>query len=331
MATKYDVLGIGNAIVDVLSRSEDAFLEKHNLIKGGMQLIDANQANLLYQDMGPGVEISGGSAANTIAGLSSFGAKTAFIGTVNADQLGNVFRHDITSLGVDYSTLPRTVGDPTARCLILVTPDGERTMNTFLGASQTLNPDDVDEDAIELADIIYLEGYLFDPAPAKEAFYKAARIAHDKGCKVALTLSDSFCVERHREEFRVLVSDEVDILFANEAEIVSLYETDSFDEAADRVRNDCALAALTRSEQGAVIVTRDEKFVVPALPIDKLVDTTGAGDLFAAGFLYGLSRNRPMIDCARLGGAAAAEIISHIGARPEVSLVDFAKKHGIEV
>ena len=329
MAARFDVLGIGNAIVDVLSRSDDAFLAKHGLIKGGMQLIDADQAKSLYHDMGPGVEISGGSAANTIAGLSSFGAKTGFIGTVNDDQLGEVFRHDITSLGVDFSLPARTEGAPTAQCLILVTPDGERTMNTFLGASQTLNPDDIDESVVEQAEIVYLEGYLFDPAPAKEAFYKAARIAHDKGCRVALTLSDSFCVDRHREEFRVLVSDEVDILFANEAEIMSLYETDTFDEAANRVRTECGLAALTRSEKGSVIITPKEKYVVPALPIDKLVDTTGAGDLFAAGFLYGLSCQRPLIDCARLGGVAAAEIIGHIGARPEGSLRDFASLHGI--
>lgn len=331
MATRFDVLGIGNAIVDVLSRSDDSFLEKHDLTKGSMQLIDAGQADALYHDMGPGIEISGGSAANTIAGVSDFGVKTAFIGTVNNDQLGNVFRHDITSLGVDFSTPARTDGDPTARCLILVTPDGERTMNTYLGASQTLNPDDIDDATVGDAAIVYLEGYLFDPAPAKEAFYKAAKIAHDNGRKVALTLSDSFCVDRHREEFRVLVSDEVDILFANEAEIISLYETETFDDAVARVRDDCGLAALTRSEKGAVVVKGGETFVVPALPIDKLVDTTGAGDLFAAGFLYGLTQDRALIDCARLGGAAAAEIISHMGARPEGSLRDFATKHGIDV
>jgi len=331
MAARYDVLGIGNAVVDVLSRADDAFLKKHDLTKGSMQLIDAEQAQRLYEDMGPGIEISGGSAANTIAGLSEFGASGAFIGMVRDDQLGDVFRHDITSLGVTYPTPPRGKGAPTARCLILVTPDGERTMNTFLGASQSLSPEDIDEAAVADAEVVYLEGYLFDPAPAKEAFYKAARLAHEKGRKVALTLSDSFCVERHREEFRALVRDEVDILFANEAEISSLYETDSFDDAAKLVREDCPLAALTRSEKGAVVVSDGESYVVPALPIEKLVDTTGAGDLFAAGFLYGLSRKRPMIDCARLGGAAAAEVISHMGARPETSLRSFAVERGVSV
>ncbi len=325
MADKYDVLGIGNAIVDVLTRADDEFLKGRGLAKGGMQLIDAVEAENLYAAMGPGIEISGGSAANTISGLASFGAETGFIGTVQSDQLGKVFRHDISALGVDYVTPARTEGDPTARCLILVTPDGERTMNTFLGASQTLGPGDVNEDDIAKADIVYLEGYLFDPAPAKEAFYKAARLTHKHGGRVALTLSDSFCVDRHREEFRVLVNDEVDILFANEAEIISLYEVSSFDEACEKVRRDCPLGVLTRSADGAVITSKDKISQVPAKHVEQVVDTTGAGDLFAAGFLYGLSRKLPWLDCARLGAMAAAEVISHMGARPETSLMDLAK------
>lgn len=329
MAEKYDVLGIGNAIVDVLSRADDGFLESQKLTKSNMQLIDAARAEALYGAMGPGIEISGGSAANTIAGLASFGAATSFIGMVKSDQLGKVFRHDITALGVDYNTSARLDGEPTARCLILVTPDGERTMNTFLGASQTLGPDDVDEAQIARADIVYLEGYLFDPAPAKEAFYKAARLAHKHNGRVALTLSDSFCVDRHREEFRVLVSDEVDILFANEAEIISLYEVATFDEACARVRTDCPLAALTRSADGVVVISGGAVSEVPAKKIESLVDTTGAGDLFAAGFLFGLSQNRGLEDCARLGAMAAAEVIGHMGARPEISLIELAAKDGL--
>ena len=329
MAEKYDVLGIGNAIVDVLSRADDVFLEDQKLAKSSMQLIDAAQAEALYSAMGPGVEISGGSAANTIAGLASFGATTSFIGMVKADQLGKVFRHDITALGVDYNISARVDGEPTARCLILVTPDGERTMNTFLGASQTLGPDDVDEAQVARASIVYLEGYLFDPAPAKEAFYKAARLAHKHGGRVALTLSDSFCVDRHREEFRVLVSDEVDILFANEAEIMSLYEVATFDEACAKVRADCPLAVLTRSAEGAVVISGEAISEVPAKKVAALVDTTGAGDLFAAGFLFGLSRDRALEDCAKLGAMAAAEVIGHMGARPEVSLVELANQDGL--
>ena len=329
MADKYDVLGIGNAIVDVLSRADDDFLKSRGLAKGGMQLIDAEEAENLYAAMGPGIEISGGSAANTIAGLASFGARTGFIGTVQSDQLGNVFRHDISALGVDYVTPARTSGDPTARCLILVTPDGERTMNTFLGASQTLGPDDVNEEDIAKADIVYLEGYLFDPAPAKEAFYKAARLAHKHGGRVALTLSDAFCVDRHREEFRVLVNDEVDILFANEAEIISLYQASSFEEACTKIGKECPLAILTRSADGAVIVAKGEISEVPAKRVDAVVDTTGAGDLFAAGFLYGLASKRDLEDCARLGAMAAAEVIGHMGARPESSLIALAKKDGL--
>lgn len=329
MSDQIHVLGIGNAIVDVLSRSDDGFLAQQGLSKGAMQLIDAGQAESLYQAMGPGVEISGGSAANTIAGLASFGASSAFIGTVNDDQLGGVFRHDITSLGVRFNTPARHDGPPTARCLILVTPDGERTMNTFLGASQNLGPDDVAEQEVANSGMVYLEGYLFDPPAAKEAFYKAARLAHANGGSVALSLSDAFCVDRHRQEFRTLVTDEVDVLFANEVEILSLYETDDFDQAVSAVRQDCGLAALTRGGKGSVIVSGEETHIVPAAAVDKVVDTTGAGDLYAAGFLFGLTHGKALPDCAHLGSLAAAEVISHMGARPETSLKKLAASRNL--
>ncbi|QPC43374.1 adenosine kinase [Kaustia mangrovi] len=327
--TKTDVLGIGNAIVDVLARTDDDFLAAHKLDKGTMHLIDEQTATSLYEAMGPGVEISGGSAANTIAGLASFGASTAFVGKVRDDQLGQVFGHDIRALGTRFETAPATDGAATARCLILVTSDGQRTMNTFLGASIGLGPDDIEEDAVAGAGITYLEGYLWDPPEAKEAFVKAARIARGAGRQVALSLSDPFCVDRHRTEFRKLIKDEVDILFANEVEICSLYETESFDDALQAARLDCRLAALTRSEHGCVIVEGQEVHVVPAAPVDKVVDTTGAGDQFAAGFLFGLTRNQDLKTCGQLGALAAAEVIGHMGARPEIELVTLARKHAI--
>ena len=329
MSDRLDVLGIGNAIVDVLARADEGFLARHGMVKGTMRLVDAEEAERLYDAMGPAVEVSGGSAANTIAGLAGLGARAAFIGVVRDDQLGQVFRHDITSIGVHFPTPARDHGETTGRCLVLVTPDGQRTMNTYLGASRLLGPDDVDAEAVARAKILYLEGYLFDPPPAKEAFYKAARLAHDNGGKVALTLSDPFCVERHREEFRVLVKDEVDILFANEAEIMALYETGSFEEAREAVRPLAAIAALTRSELGSVVVAGEETHVVPAEPVSYVIDTTGAGDLYAAGFLYGLGRDLPLVDCARFGNLAAGEIISHIGARPETDLAHLAKVRGL--
>ena len=329
MPERFDVLGIGNAIVDVLARADDDFLTRHGMVKGTMQLIGAEEAEQLYDAMGPGVEVSGGSAANTIAGLAGLGAKAAFIGVVRDDLLGRVFRHDIVSLGVHFPTPARDHGDPTARCLVLVSPDAQRTMNTYLGASQSLGPDDIDEEMVGRANILYLEGYLFDPPPAKEAFYKAARLAHENGGRVALTLSDPFCVERHREEFRALVKDEIDILFANEAEIIALFETNSFDEALEAVRPFAPVAVLTRSELGSVVVAGKETHVVPAEPVTEVIDTTGAGDLYAAGFLYGLGRRHTLADCARFGSLAAAEIISHIGARPEVDLAQLAKVRGL--
>jgi len=324
-----DVLGIGNAIVDVLSRSDDAFLDANELAKGAMTLIDEAQAENLYTKMGQAIEISGGSAANTIAGIASFGAKGAFIGKVRDDQLGKIFTHDIRSIGVEFITRAAVGGAPTARCLILVTPDGERTMNTYLGASQNLSADDIDADQVASAHTLYLEGYLWDPAQAKKAFLKAAKYAHNASRQVALTLSDAFCVDRYRHEFLNLLVDDVDILFANEAEITSLFQVSDFEDAVKLAAEKCKLAVLTRSEKGCVIVKGSERHDVCAVKIDQVIDTTGAGDLFAAGFLYGFSKNKSLLECGHLGAVAAHEIISHMGARPEISLVDLVKLQGL--
>ena len=330
MAEKtYDVVGIGNAIVDIIARADDGFLSKHDLAKGFMRLIDAEEANRLYEAMGPAVERSGGSAANTIAGLASFGAKCGFIGRVAADQFGGIFRHDIRSLGVAYDTLPASDGAPTARCLILVTPDGERTMNTFLGASVDFTPEDLDKALIGASRIVYLEGYLFDRDEAKAAFRAAARMAKKAGAKVALSLSDAFCVDRHRDDFKAFVREGADIVFANEKEITTLYQVNSFEEAADRALQDCEMAVLTRSEAGSVIVAQGETFEIPAESVAQVVDVTGAGDLYAAGFLYGLTRGAPLESCGALGSLAAAEAIGHIGARPEISLRKLARERGL--
>jgi len=329
--TRYDVLGIGNAIVDVIARTDDDFLVKQNMNKGSMSLIDEGRATQIYKDMGPAIESSGGSAANTIVGLASFGSKVAFVGKVKDDPLGQVFAHDIRAAGVTFDTKPAKDGPATACCYVLVTPDGERTMNTYLGAAQNLQPGDIDVDAIGSAAITYLEGYLWDPKDAKEAFVKAAKAAHDAGRQVALTLSDSFCVDRYRDEFLQLVrKGTVDILFANEAELKSLYQTADFDTAATALRQDAKLAAVTRSEKGCVVLTRDKVTAVPSVPIERLVDTTGAGDLFAAGFLHGLARGADHMTCGKLGGLAAAEVIQHMGARPETSLKDLAAASGIK-
>ncbi len=332
MAEKsYDVVGIGNAIVDIISRCDDAFLSKHDLVKGFMRLIGAEEANRLYAAMGPAVERSGGSVANTIAGLASFGAKCGFIGRVAADQFGGIFRHDIRSQGVVYETAPATDGAPTARCLILVTPDGERTMNTFLGASVDLSATDIDQAMIENSKIIYLEGYLFDRHEAKEAFRDAARRARRAGVKVALSLSDAFCVDRHRDDFRRLMREGADIVFANEKEITSLYQVNSFEEAANAALKDCEMAVLTRSEEGSVIVASGETIEIAAEPVPEVIDVTGAGDLYAAGFLYGLTRGAPLEACGQIGSLAAAEVIGHIGARPETPLRELAKGRGLIV
>jgi sugar/nucleoside kinase (ribokinase family) len=315
-----DVVGIGNAIVDVIAHAEDEFLAREGLVKGTMALIDAPRAEVLYRIMGPAIEASGGSAGNTMAGLASLGGNGAYIGKVRNDFLGEVFRHDITATGVRFDTAMATTGPGTARCLILVTPDGQRTMNTYLGACVELGPADIDPDIVADAQITYLEGYLFDPPNAQEAFRKAAATAHAAGRKVALSLSDPFCVGRHRAAFRDLVDGHVDILFANEAEICSLYETADFVSAAAAVRGHVAIAALTRSAAGSLILAEGAEHQISAAPVARVIDTTGAGDLYASGFLYGLTRGLPLPICGRVGSLCAAEIISHFGARPELSL-----------
>ncbi len=329
-AVRYDVLGIGNAIVDVIARAEDDFLLGHAMHKGTMALIDERRAEAIYEAMGPAVEISGGSAANTIVGAASFGARAAFVGKVKNDPLGEVFAHDIRAAGVTFETAPASAGPSTARCYVLVTPDGERTMNTFLGAAQDLHPNDIDEHMVASAAIIYLEGYLWDPKNAKEAFLKSAKIAHAAGRTVALTLSDAFCVDRWRDEFLHLIrSGTVDLLFANETELHSLYQTADFDTAVAALRQEARLAVVTRSEKGCLIVSREATQAVHAIPVERVVDTTGAGDLFAAGFLYGLARESDNENAARLGALAAAEVIQHIGARPETSLKALAEENGL--
>ncbi len=321
--TSLDVVGVGNALVDVLARQDDAFLAELGLVKGGMALVDELQAEALYARMGPGTEISGGSAANTMVGVSSFGGRAAFVGRVSDDQLGAVFAHDIRTAGVRFEGGADADGSPTGRCLIVVTPDAQRTLTTFLGAAAELEPGDVPVEVVHDAAITYLEGYLFDQPAAKEAFREAGRLAHAAGRRVALTLSDSFCVARHRADFLALV-DDVDILFANEDEICTLYDVDDFDAAARRLSGHCEYAGLTRSALGSVVLGPDERLAVPAAPVPggTVVDTTGAGDLYAAGFLYGLTHGHDLAECGRLGSLAAAEVISHIGARPERALRD---------
>jgi sugar/nucleoside kinase (ribokinase family) len=331
-STRFDVLGIGNAIVDVIARTDDDFLVRQDMRKGTMQLIDEPRAASIYDAMGPAVEVSGGSAANTIVGVASLGGRAAFVGKVKDDELGRVFAHDIRAAGVAFATPPASAGPSTARCYVLVTPDGERTMNTYLGAAQDLHPNDIDADAVAAAQIVYLEGYLWDPPHAKEAFIKAAKIAHGAERDVALTLSDAFCVDRYRAEFLDLIrSGTVDLVFANERELHSLYQTADFDTALNALRNDARLAVVTRSEKGCLVVTREETDVVPANRVERVVDATGAGDLFAAGFLVGLSRGVDYRTAARLGALSAAEVIQHLGARPETSLKDLARDNGFEL
>ena len=327
---RYDVLGIGNAIVDVIARTEEDFLLKQGMNKGTMALIDEPRAAAIYEAMGPAVETSGGSGANTIVGLASLGARTAFIGKVKDDPLGRAFVHDIRAAGVAFTTPPASDGPSTARCYVLVTPDGERTMNTYLGAAQNLSPADIDADAVAASAILYLEGYLWDPKDAKDAFVKAAKIAHEAERKVALSLSDAFCVDRWRAEFLHLMrSRTVDLIFANEAEVRSLYETADFDTAVKALRADVTAAVVTRSEKGCVVISPGGTEAVPAFPVERVVDTTGAGDLFAAGFRSGLARGADDRTCGRLGAMAAAEIIQHLGARPQTSLKDLARENGL--
>jgi sugar/nucleoside kinase (ribokinase family) len=329
-SARYDVLGIGNAIVDVLARAEEDFLLAQGMRKGTMALIDEARAQAIYDAMGPAVEMSGGSAANTIVGLASLGGSAAFVGKVKADGLGKAFSHDIRAAGVAFTTPPAVDGPSTGRCYVLVTPDGERTMNTYLGAAQDLHPGDIDADMIAASAVIYLEGYLWDPQHAKEAFLKAAKIAHSAGRKVALTLSDAFCVDRWRDEFLQLMrSRTVDLIFANEAELQSLYQSSDFDAAVAALRADIDVAVVTRSEKGCLVMGPDGVEAVPAFPVERVIDTTGAGDLFAAGFLSGLARGADDRICGRLGALAAAEVIQHLGARPETSLKDLARENGL--
>jgi len=322
----YDVVAIGNAIVDVVASAEAAFLAAEGLAKGAMTLIDAPRAEALYARMGPGLEMSGGSAANSMVGLAGLGGRAAFIGKVSDDQLGAIFRHDIRAAGVAFDTPAAPGGPPTGRCLVFVTPDAQRTLCTMLGAASELGPDDVDAAVVSAAAVTYLEGYLWDRPRAKEAFVTAATVAHEAGREVALSLSDPFCVDRHRAEFRDLVDGHVDLLFANEAEVRSLYQVATFDAALQAVRGRCRLAALTRSEKGCVVLAGDEVHVVDAEPARQVVDTTGAGDLYAGGFLYGYTQGRTPFACGRIGAIAAAEVIAHFGARPESPLADLVAR-----
>lgn len=316
---RFDVVGLGSAIVDVLATEDDSFLAEHGMTKGAMALIDEEAAHRLYDELGPAREVSGGSVGNTIAGVAGLGGTPAFIGKVRDDQLGEIYAHDIRAAGVHFEHTPATSGPPTARCLIVVTPDAERTLNTYLGIAGQLGPDDINEAVVSSADVVLVEGYLWDVESSKEAIVKAMDAAHAAGNKTAFSLSDSFCVGRFRDEFQALVDERVDVLFANEAEITSLYEVDDFDTALAEVRGRCEVACLTRSEKGSVLVTADEVHQIPAVPAE-LVDTTGAGDLYAAGVLFGLTHGKDLPTSGRLGALGAAEVISHVGARPEADL-----------
>jgi sugar/nucleoside kinase (ribokinase family) len=319
-APRYDVVGIGNALVDVIAHASDSFLADHGLVKGSMQLVDAGRALHIYAALGTAVEMSGGSAANTMCGVASLGGRAAYIGKVSRDDLGDVFRHDLNAVGVAFRPGAPESETPTGRSIIVVTPDAQRTMNTYLGAAELLSSDDLDEAAIADGAVLYMEGYLFDRDDAKKAFRRAAGVAHGAGRTVSLSLSDSFCVDRHRADFAALVRDEVDILFGNDDELCSLYELTSLDEAIERVRRECQLAAITCGKRGSYVVTADEVVEVPPEPVPRVLDTTGAGDLYAAGFLYGFTRGLPLEECGQLGSIAAAEVISHVGPRPLVEL-----------
>lgn len=326
----FGVVAVGNALVDVIAQASDEFIttqaEQYGMEKGAMTLIDELRAVELYSQMPEGTETSGGSAANTMAGFASFGGKGGFIGKVAEDELGKTFQNDIQSLDIQFDTQPLAMGAQTGRCLIVVTPDAQRTMNTFLGASVELNANDIDEDLIANAKVTYLEGYLYDRDQAKQAFVASAEAAHRNGHRVALSLSDPFCVDRHRDDFLNLVENHVDILFANEDEIKSLYMKDSFDDAKSAISKHCEVAVLTRGEKGAVIISGEEEIVISAVPVDNIIDTTGAGDQFAAGFLYGFTEDLGLEEAGKLGAIAAGEVISHIGPRPLVNLSDLRAK-----
>lgn len=317
---QYDVVGIGNALVDVIAHADDTFIGRNDLVKGSMTLVDTDRALFLYEALGGAIEMSGGSAANTMCGVASFGGSAAYIGKVSDDELGRVFGHDCRAVGVQFRPGAPADGTPTGRCIIVVTPDAQRTMNTYLGVSSLLCPTDIDTDTVAVGQVLYMEGYLYDRPEAKDAFRLAARVAHENDRLVSLTLSDSFCVDRHRADFRALVSDEVDLLFGNEDELMSLYEVESMDEALRAVRQDCSLAVVTVGADGCIVVTPDDVLRAPAQPVDHVLDTTGAGDLFAAGFLFGYTRHRSLAECAQFGAIGAAEVISHVGPRPLVEL-----------
>ncbi|HYE47663.1 MAG TPA: adenosine kinase [Caulobacter sp.] len=329
MTAQYDVAAIGNAIVDVIAPAEEAFLHSEGLVKGSMQLIDEARGVDLYGRMAPGIEASGGSAGNTIAGVASLGGRAAYMGKVSGDQLGEVFAHDMRAIGVHFETPPLASGPATARCLINVTPDGQRTMCTYLGASTELTPQDVPTELIEQSAIVYLEGYLFDPSEARRAFAKAAAIAHAAGRMIAITLSDAFVVERHRGELLGFIQGQADLVFANEVEVKALFETDDFDTAAAKLGAITQVCAITRGEQGSLVLAGTQSHRVPADPVDKVVDTTGAGDQYAAGFLFGLARGLPLDVCGRLGSMAAAEVIGHYGPRPQANLKELATARGL--
>ncbi|MEO0327051.1 MAG: adenosine kinase [Pseudomonadota bacterium] len=328
--TQFDVLAIGNAIVDIIARCEGDFLVDNDIVKGAMNLIDMERAEALYAAMGPAIETSGGSAGNTAAGIASLGGSVSYIGKVADDSLGKIFTHDIQAIGAHFETPPLSNDLSTARSMIFVTPDGERSMNTFLGACSKLAPEDISADLVKQSKVTYFEGYLWDPADAKDAIRQAAKIAHDNDRLVSMTLSDAFCVDRYRDEFLELMrSGAVDMVFANEGELKSLYQTSDLNSGLSAIREDCMLSAVTMGEKGSIIVSRERNIEVPAHPIDELVDTTGAGDLYAAGFLYGFTHDRELVDCARLGGLAAAEVIQHIGPRPQVNLKELAEQNGL--
>ncbi|MBA3447873.1 MAG: adenosine kinase [Pseudaminobacter sp.] len=328
--SQYDVLCIGNAIVDIIAQCDEAFLAENGIIKGAMNLIDMDRAELLYSRMGPAIEASGGSAGNTAAGIASLGGRAAFFGKVSRDQLGDIYYHDIRAQGVAFDTEPLAGEPPTARSMIFVTPDGERSMNTYLGACVELGPEDVEADKAAGAKVTYFEGYLWDPPRAKEAIRLTAKHAHAAGREVSMTLSDSFCVDRYRDEFLDLMrSGTVDIVFANSHEIKSLYQTSSFEAALAAIRKDCKIAAVTRSEKGSIIVRGDETFIIEATEIGELVDTTGAGDLYAAGFLFGYTTGRTLQACGDLGSLAAGLVIQQIGPRPRQDLRAEAGKAGL--
>jgi sugar/nucleoside kinase (ribokinase family) len=317
---RYDVVGIGNALVDIIAHAPDSFIDEHALVKGSMTLIDADRAVTIYRALGTAIQMSGGSAANTVCGVASLGGRAAYIGKVNRDDLGEVFGHDMRAVGVRFRAGRYDHDLPTGRCVIVVTPDAQRTMNTYLGMSSMLAPSDLDESTIAAGAILYMEGYLFDRDDAKAAFRRAAEVAHEHGRQVSITLSDSFCVDRHRDDFLKLVADQVDLLFGNKAELIALYQTDTLDEAVEAARADCALTVVTVGAEGCLIAHSEGIVTVPAADVPLVLDTTGAGDLFAAGFLFGHSRGLPLEESARIGAVAAGEVISHIGPRPLVAL-----------